>query len=388
MFRTVSIPIILPPDALELLKTAQVIFNEYAAWAFENKTWSKKRAHAELYRVHRGKYPDFPSNLVQTVRDTALEACKGEKNQRPVKKKTLSLRYDKRTLTLKGQTLSLSGFGKRMKVKIEIPAYFKRDHWRLKGGTLVYQKGQFHMKLTYEAPTPAKTVNVPADLVVGIDRGIYNLAVTSNGAVYGGKKLRSSQRKNLYNRRMLQAKGTPSSKHRLRQQSGREARFSRDVNHCISKQIVNSPAEIFVIEDLTGIRKTRRGKVINKWLGSWPFHQLEMFLDYKAEELGKTVVKVDPAYTSQTCSCCGHVDKRNRQGPRFDCVSCGYKNDADRNAALNIKFKFLMSPAEAFPVGKKPKKKVDGGQGSVNSPYVPVEVIQSGTNLELETLGS
>jgi len=55
------------------------------------------------------------------------------------------------------------------------------------------------------------------------------------------------------------------------------------------------------------------------------------------------LVKVSPAYTSQTCSSCGHVDKNSRNGEHYECVSCGYKNDADVNASINIHNRGLYS---------------------------------------------
>lgn len=54
------------------------------------------------------------------------------------------------------------------------------------------------------------------------------------------------------------------------------------------------------------------------------------------EENGIHLTKVKPAYTSQTCSNCGCVDKNSRKGEMFQCQHCGYANDADVNAAVNI----------------------------------------------------
>ena len=65
--------------------------------------------------------------------------------------------------------------------------------------------------------------------------------------------------RDLFNRKKLQAKGTPLSKKLLRKISGKEKRFSRDVNHCITKKIFHLPYSVFVIEDLSSIRTKRRG---------------------------------------------------------------------------------------------------------------------------------
>ena len=55
------------------------------------------------------------------------------------------------------------------------------------------------------------------------------------------------------------------------------------------------------------------------------------------------IVKVDPRYTSQTCSSCGQVEKKNRKGSMYECCYCGYVGHADINAALNIRDKYVST---------------------------------------------
>ena len=82
------------------------------------------------------------------------------------------------------------------------------------------------------------------------------------------------------------------------------------------------------------------------------FGEFWQMLDYKAAERGVTVVRVNPAYTSQTCSECGVVDKANRQAQaRFECVSCGHTENADVNAAKNILRMGLKGAVQA-PLGE------------------------------------
>ena len=109
-----------------------------------------------------------------------------------------------------------------------------------------------------------------------------------------------------------------------------------DVNHCISKTMVSKPFDVFAVEQLRGFRKKGNGRRFNSKLGSWSFAQLRCFLEYKAEQAGKTVVSVSPRYTSQTCSRCGCTDGANREGPWFRCGQCGFQLDADLNASRNI----------------------------------------------------
>ncbi len=98
------------------------------------------------------------------------------------------------------------------------------------------------------------------------------------------------------------------------------------------------PFDIFAIEDLTGIRVQNRtkGTDFTRKLNNWSFYELEQFLRYKAEAMGKSVVTIDPRHTSQKCSVCGHIHKGNRKGHSFKCVKCGFQIHADLNAARNI----------------------------------------------------
>ena len=72
-------------------------------------------------------------------------------------------------------------------------------------------------------------------------------------------------------------------------------------------------------------------------LSTWPQGELHRQLEYKAEERGVPVLKVNPAYTSKTCPVCGEIkDRRTRVGRMFVCAKCGWRCDRQRNAGLNI----------------------------------------------------
>jgi transposase len=88
------------------------------------------------------------------------------------------------------------------------------------------------------------------------------------------------------------------------------------------------------MEDLTHIRaRLRGGRRMRTRLHRWAFRQLQSFVDYKARAVGITVVYVNPAYTSQSCSNCGQLGTRFRH--RFEC-SCGFRAHADLNASRNL----------------------------------------------------
>jgi putative transposase len=364
MKRTVSIPVNLPSERfLPLMDKCAEIFNAHIDWALANRTYNKNKAHKGLYHLLRLQHPCVPSALVQTIRDNALEAIKATKFKRiPRKKPTSALRYDKRTMTLRGQQLTLSCIGKRVSLILNVPDYFKEvfETWDFCAATLTYSKHskQFWVRLVFETDDPP---TLEVGKVLGVDRGLYHMASTSDGQFFSGSNVRACSRRYLYNRKKLQQKGTRSAKRRLKAMSGKEKRFMRDCNHCISKKLAAlNDVKIYVLEDLSGIRNQRRNKKVNKWISSWSFYQLEQFLTYKAEAKGKKVAYVDARYTSQKCSRCKQRHSTNRHKSRFHCKTCGFKSHADMNAATNIKDDYILSTA--------PSESVE--QGSVNNPYV------------------
>jgi putative transposase len=154
-----------------------------------------------------------------------------------------------------------------------------------------------------------------------------------------------------------QAKGSRSAKKHLRKLSGKQFRRRRDHDHVLSKRMVQhaTAGSTIVLENLKHIRessKMGRGKQ-NKHgenkrrLHSWSFAQLYSFVEYKAQAYGICVVKIDPRYTSQTCSKCGHQARNNRRSQSlFHCRSCSYQVNADLNATRNIREKYLASLAQ------------------------------------------
>ncbi|MER5625752.1 transposase [Streptosporangium sp. NPDC002544] len=203
---------------------------------------------------------------------------------------------------------------------------------------LVYRDGMWFLIATCDLPdVPVRT----PDGFLGVDLGIANIATTSGGVRHSGKGLNAVRHRHRELRRRLQAKQTKSAKRLLKRRRRAEARFAANTNHTIAKRIVTEATRTgqgIALEDLQGIRgRVRLRKPQRVTLHSWSFHQLGGFIAYKAARQGVAVVHVDPAYTSQACSSCGQVDKKNRPGQAaFSCTSCGFAEHADVNAARNI----------------------------------------------------
>ena len=183
--------------------------------------------------------------------------------------------------------------------------------------------------------------------MVGIDRGLRQI-ITSYDEKGQTRFVNGSfiaKKRNHYAklRARLQAKGTKSAKRRLRSLCGRESRWMSDVNHQLSKTLVETYGKqtLFVLEDLTGVTFDTvhsRRKEHRYEHHSWSFYDLEQKLRYKAHLNESEVLLVDAHYTSQRCPKCGSIDKSNRDKDvhQYTCSNCGYSSNDDRVGAMNI----------------------------------------------------
>jgi putative transposase len=181
----------------------------------------------------------------------------------------------------------------------------------------------------------------PAGRALGVDLGVVNIAVDSEGEIHCGGHINHIRHRQRRLRAKLQARGTRSAKRKLKYLSGKERRFAKDVNHCISKQLVakaQGTNRAIALEDLQGIRsRVTVGRSRRATLYSWSFHQLRRLTEYKARRAGVPFLLVDPTNTSRTCPACGHVSGANRPiQSLFPCVACGFTGHADHVAAVNI----------------------------------------------------
>jgi putative transposase len=204
---------------------------------------------------------------------------------------------------------------------------------------LICRDGKWFLYATVEAPEAP--LAQPVNGFLGVDMGIVNIATSSDGQRAAGTRLNRYRQRKRRLRARLQARKTSSARRLLKKRRRKEARFAADVNHQVSKRIVAEAQRTgrgIAVEQLGGIRaRVRLRKPQRVAVHSWAFAQLGAFVAYKAKQAGVAFVEVDPAYTSQTCSACGWVDKRNRRSQsEFKCGRCGFVGHADHNAAINI----------------------------------------------------
>lgn len=268
----------------------------------------------------------------------------------PYDARMLSWQTDARTVSIwtvtgRMKNVTYTGSPDQLKAVSELP---------VGESDLVYRDGMWFLYATVEV---AEAEPVEPLGFLGVDMGIVQIATDSDGRVYAGEQLNRYRRRQTRLRATLQAKRTESARRLLSKRSRRESRHAANTNHIISKSIVAEAARTsrgIAVEELTGIRaRVRLRKPQRAALHCWSFAQLGEFLTYKARRAGVALVQVDPRYTSQTCSKCGHRDKRNRPDQAtFICRSCGVVAHADVNAAVNI------------------ASRGAGGWGAVTHPYV------------------
>jgi len=306
---------------------------------FEAKISNRFKLHHLVYKDLRKWLPaDFACEAIAKASEN-LKAVKLKK--KPVMK-SCPISFNRHLFTFSFEKVRISTFTPRQRkdILINIPEYYwKYLDWRYQTLEIIKdRKGRIFFHITF-----SRDINIPSsccsDRIQGVDVGINNLAVTSDGKVFKGHKTKIRQFQ--YLRRKLQRKGTKSAKRLLKKASGRQKRYMRWVNHNVSKTIVQD-TDVIVLEDLKGIRKQRKGKRFNRWLNSWSFFQLQQFITYKAQWQGIRIIKVKPYLTSQTCSNCLKLGSRYLNS--FVCLHCDFSCDSDLNASFNLRRLHVTKP--------------------------------------------
>lgn len=308
----------------------------------EHRCWNRVALHNLTYSKIREVSPLGS----QMVCNAIFSVCKAYKNRNILKNdemptirfhKNRSVHFDKRTYSIQGNILSLYTLNGRIRVPMRMGAFQK--HYFSEGipkeAELVQRKGRWYFNLVLDMPESPRTENA---VYLGIDLGINTLAAISSGQLFGGGKIRHERDKFLAKRRKLQSNGSQSAKQLLKKISGKEARRMKQINHEVSKAIVQEAikynAGVIAMEDLKNIRKRIKGGLrMRSQMNRWAFNQLQMTIQYKAEAHGIRVMYVNPAYSSQICSQCDQLGIR--QGHTFKC-SCGNQQHADLNASRTI----------------------------------------------------
>jgi putative transposase len=335
------------------LAATQCAYNAAATWiarvCWDEGITNTNTAHHRVYGKTRDRF-GLGAQLAVCARAKAVEAIKAVKAKRrdicPTFGPRGSVRYDARTYrlmsldrvslnTLEGRVVCRLVLGVRQHTMLVDPT------WEVGGADLVWHGGVYYLHVTQSRE--ASPENEPDGGTLGVDLGITHLATDSEGESFTGAIVHRVRSRFHTRRQRLQKCGSRNAKRRIRRMGQREARFQRDTNHCISKQLVQKAAvarKAIALEDLSGIRERTTVRRAHRYeRHSWAFFQLRQYITYKAAWAGVPVYLVDPAYTSQTCSRCGHCERANRRSQaEFLCQNllCRQAMNADHNAAINI----------------------------------------------------
>lgn len=332
------------------MQTFNEVCNILSSHAFENKVWRQFDLHHACYRTLREQFPDLPSQLVIRAIAVVVNSYKVDRSICHVFGSRSAVVFDARCFKLKNLSSAILTTTKGR--QSFVMAHGGKQREMLASGEigeadLLFQNGEYYLAITVKLPDtpPADTRNG----VLGVDLGIVELATDSEGQSHSGEAVKSTRVRLKRIRALLQSKGTRSARRHLKKIRQKQSRYVRDVNHCIAKQITqkaHQSQKALSLETLTGIRDRINGYSRRmRWLmGNWAFADLAAKIVYKAQDLGIPTIFVDPAYTSQTCSCCGHCERSNRKSQsHFQCQKCGFELNADWNAAINIGLRAEMS---------------------------------------------
>ena len=280
----------LKKDIDKTLAVATEYYNIMLDFMKKHETTNKTRIHRDTYQglSEQAAKQGFPTAYIQAIRDDAVRDMKSWNTNHPDKKWQLdshrsanaSMSLDQRTFSFNKQRMecTVSKVGKRFQAILDPrdAAWFFELHDdlvfedKVKSGRLGKRKRngewQYYIALCYKYQPRVTPFDVGVNEVVGVDRGIVEPFVTSTGDVASSVEHdHAVVRKYAYNASALKAKGTRSARRKLREVSGRRARFSLDCARRYAHELVDSlsAGDVLVFEDLSGINLRTIGRFVH-----------------------------------------------------------------------------------------------------------------------------
>ena len=201
--------------------------------------------------------------------------------------------------------------------------------------------------------SPKQSFTLDEEKVMGVDMGLANPAYVSINTDKNFRQAIGSVESFLHTRMSIQkhrrslqknlkytngGKGRTKKMQKLDDLGTKERNFAKTMNHTLSKEIIDlalaNKCGTINIEDLKGIGKSDKNSFV---LRNWSYYEFQSMIQYKAGQVGIKVNVVNPKYSSQRCSKCGHIHQDNRvTQAKFSCQSCGFEDNADYNASKNL----------------------------------------------------
>ncbi len=253
------------------------------------------------------------------------------------------LRRDYTSFTI-AQAEAERNFGKKGYIYICKIGYVKLNQHRnfqpieVKTINVKFHKNKWYVNLSMEVD--GANLIAKFDNCVGIDMGIKDIVITSNGEVYKNPKWLQKSEKEIIKLQRKLSKKKKGSKNRLKAKKKHQnlhekiTNQRRDYLHKVSYNIVQDN-DLICIEELQTSNMMKNHKLA-KSIANVSWNRLSLYLEYKTELYGKVFVTVDPKNTSQKCSSCGKIVKKDLSERRHVCPYCSLVLDRDYNAAINI----------------------------------------------------
>ena len=238
----------------------------------------------------------------------------------------------------------------RLKEKGYIP--MTKDGWKIKSGTVSIKADRYYVSVLVEIPDPQAVTN--RNDGIGIDLGVKDFAILSNGKTYKNinrsarlkkleKQLRREQRclsrkyENLKKGEVTQRANIQKQKLKVQKLHHKIDNIRTDYINKIIAEIVKTKPSYITIEDLnvSGMMKNRH---LSKAVASQKFYGFRSRLKAKCDANGIELRVVDRFYpSSKLCHCCGRIKKDLKISDRIYRCACGYVEDRDFNASLNLR---------------------------------------------------
>ena len=346
-----------------LLESHRVVFNIASKEQFNEKKNSIVILHSKVYHPTRKQFPDINSQVIIKAEQECLATYRSAKSnkhklKKPIEKKNLSMRLDKRLYsfpTSQSIKITTSSGKKNFKFKLYPKLVELLNKYKYADPLLYVNDNKIYISLPFDNKIEKQKLK----LALGVDLGMRRVAACSDGRIIIDRKFNGDKRKLRHLKDSLKSEGTKSARTHLRKLRHKEANKNKNQTHCVANEILKTNCDTIVLENLKGI-KAKKHKFQNKRaISQVSLFELRRILTYKAENMGKSVILVSPAYTSQIDSFSG-IKEGVRRGCRFYALS-GIVYDADLNASRNI------GNRSKLPVSYG---NILDGQATVNSPIV------------------
>lgn len=333
----------------------QMLAKKIELYKNDKISWSKFDCVNYCTRVLKKEYPWLKEvdkfslansiwNLDSAYKNFFREIKKGNKNQGFPKFKSKKNHYYSYKTNFTNNNIKVDFENNKIQLpklkKIEAKLHRKFNGKIFNATISKTPSGKYYVSIDVEV----EHENLPkVNKAIGLDLGIKDLLITSNGEVFNNKKLTDKYEKQLVKLQRQQAKMINGSNN-FKKQSKKIARLHERVTnirkdnlHKISSQIIKDNQLIFS-EDLN-IKDMVKNHNYSKKIYDMGWYELTRELTYKSEWYGRIYKKVDRYYpSSQLCSICGYknAEIKNLKIRFWECPKCHTEHDRDKNASINI----------------------------------------------------